>query len=260
MRGRVIALALLFHGCKSHEVTMTAPTSEPAYPIPAPIAAAIAAPDRSEEDRLLDAGRRPGEILAFLGAAPGMRIGELFAGRGYTTELLARTVGDTGSVYAQNTKALMDMFLGQPWKERAAKPVMKRVTSLERPMDDPFPAEVTNLDLVVLVLAYHDTVNMKDVDRSKMNKAVHAALKPGGVYAIVDHSAAAASGTRDTEALHRIDERVVKQEVGDAGFELVADSAVLRNPADPRDWNCHPRFAGERRGTSDRFALKFVRR
>jgi predicted methyltransferase len=88
---------------------------------------------------------------------------------------------------------------------------------------------------------------------------VFAALKPGGFYAIVDHSAAAGSGLKDVETLHRIDEDTVKQEITKAGFRLDAESDVLRNPEDPRDWNASPRAAAEKRGTSDRFTLRFVK-
>jgi predicted methyltransferase len=271
----VIAFALL-GGCKQDPAVSTtgsgaraadsgsaAPAPIPPYAVPSgvpePIKAAIVTPDRSDDDRRLDAGRKPGEVLAFFGVAPGMKIGELFAGRGYTTELMARTVGETGVIYAENTKPLMDTFLRQPWTERAAKPVMKHVIFVERPIDDPFPPEAANLDLVIIAFDYHDTVNMKDADRAKMNKAVFASLRPGGVYAIVDHSAAEGSGTRDTETLHRIDEAVVKQEIGAAGFKLAGESELLRNPDDKRDWNCHPKVAAARRGTSDRFMLKFVK-
>jgi predicted methyltransferase len=227
----------------------------PAADVPAPIRAAITATDRSADDRALDAGRKPGEVLAFFGIAPGEKVGELFAGGGYTTELLARTAGQ---VYAQNTKEILDKFARKPWSERAAKPVMKNVVALERPIDDPFGPEVKDLDAVIFILNYHDTVWMK-ADRDKMNKAVLAALKPGGVFGIVDHSAVAGSGTRDSETLHRIDEDVVKKEVTAAGFQLAGESDVLRAPDDKRDWNASPRQAGERRGTSDRFVLKFVK-
>jgi predicted methyltransferase len=230
----------------------------PAADVPAPIKAAIAAPDRTDDDRALDAGRKPGEVLAFFRVAPGQKIGELFAGGGYTSELLARTIGDGGTLYAQNSKEVLERFARKPWTERAGKPVMKRVVSLERPIDDPFPPDVRDLDAVITILNYHDAVWQK-ADRPKMNKAVLAALRPGGIYAIVDHSAAAGSGLRDVETLHRIDEEVVKQEVTAAGFKLDASSDVLRNPADPRDWNSSPRQAAERRGTSDRFVLRFVK-
>jgi predicted methyltransferase len=224
--------------------------------VPRAIQDAIAASDRSPEDRALDSGRKPGEVLAFFDVHPEERIGELFAGGGYTSELLAR-MDPRGMIYAQNTPEILEKFARKPWSERMAKPVMAGVHSLERPIDDPF-GDVKDLDLVVFNLNYHDTVWMK-ADRDKMNKAVFASLKPGGVYGIVDHSAADGSGTRDCETLHRIDEAVVKQEVLAAGFQLAAESSVLRNPADARDWNASPRKAAEKRGTSDRFVLKFVK-
>jgi predicted methyltransferase len=207
---------------------------------------------------MLDAGREPGEVLSFFKVAPGQKIGELFAGGGYTTELLARTVGDKGQVFAQNTKEVLEKFVRKPWDERAAKPVMKNVVAVVRPVDDPFPPEAKNLDAVITILNYHDTVFM-GADRAKMNKLVFAALKPGGVYAIVDHSAVAGSGMRDVETLHRIDEPEVKKEVLAAGFKLDAESDVLRVPEDTRDWNTSPREAGEKRGHSDRFVLRFVK-
>lgn len=231
---------------------------QPAAGVPDPIKAAIAASDRTEADRRLDAGRKPGEVLAFFGIAPGMKIGELFAGSGYTTELLARVVGETGAVYAQNTTEAMNQSLRQPWTERAAKPAMKRVVSVERSFDAPLPPEATGLDAVVFVLSYHDTV-ATTADRAKMNKAVYAALKKGGVYAIVDSSATPGSGTRDAATLHRIDEAVVKKEVAAAGFTLAGESDILRNPGEARDWNSSPSAAGTRRGTDDRFVLKYVK-
>jgi predicted methyltransferase len=234
------------------------PPYTPAADVPQPIKDAIAAPDRSDDDRRLDAGRKPGEVLAFFGIAPGQKVGELFAGGGYTSELIARVVGDSGHVWSENTQEAMDKFLKKPWSERAAKPVMKNVTGVVLPVDAPFPADATNLDVVITVLNYHDTVNMK-ADRPKMNKAVFDALKSGGVYAIVDSSAVAGSGLRDTDTFHRIDEDIVKQEVLAAGFKLAGESDVLRNPDDKRDWSSSPRAAGARRGTSDRFVLKFVK-
>lgn len=244
-------------GSGSAEAPKPIPPYTPAADVPAPIKAAIAAADRSDDDRRLDAGRKPGEVLAFFGIAPGQKIGEIFSGGGYTTELMARVVGDSGVIYAENTPEAMEKFLKKPWEARAAKPVMKNVKFAALPVDAPFPADVKDLDAVVTVLNYHDVVNIKTADRAKMNKAVFDALKKGGFYDIVDSSAAAGSGTRDTETLHRIDEEVVKKEVMDAGFKLAAESDVLRNPADKRDWSSSPKAAGERRGTSDRFVLKF---
>jgi predicted methyltransferase len=219
----------------------------------------VAAPDRTEEDRALDPGRHPAELLAFFGVRSGMRVAELGAGGGYTTELLARAVGPTGTVYGHNAPLMLQRFAQSPWSERLARPTMQGVVRLDRPFDDPFPPDVRNLDQVWIILLYHDTVWMK-VDRDRMNRAVYEALRPRGVYAVVDHSARPGTGTADAETLHRIDERVVREEIKRAGFRLDAESAILRNPTDTRDWSASPRDAGERRGTSDRFVLRFVKR
>jgi predicted methyltransferase len=234
------------------------PPYTPAADTSEPIKAAIAASDRSPEDRALDAGRKPGEVFTFFKIAPGQKIGELFAGGGYSTEMMARIVGTGGMIYAQNTKDVNDRFARKPFELRMAKEVMKIVKPVELPADAPFPTDVKDLDVVVCILNYHDFVWQK-VDRAKLNKAVFDALKPGGIYAMVDHSAEKGSGIRDVETLHRIDEEVVKKELMEAGFKLDAESDVLRNPDDKRDWNSSPRAAAEKRGTSDRFVLRFVK-
>jgi predicted methyltransferase len=98
-----------------------------------------------------------------------------------------------------------------------------------------------------------------NVERAHMNKAVFRALKPGGVYGIVDHSARSGAGLVDVKTFHRIEEPVVRREVEAAGFRLDAEASFLRNPKDARDWNDSPSVAGDRRGTSDRFVLRFVK-
>jgi predicted methyltransferase len=216
----------------------------------------VAAPDRSPEDRALDAGRKPADLLAFLGVQPGWAVADLGAGGGYTTELLKRAVGRNGIVYGQNSKPLLEKFLEKPWSARLAKPAMKDVVRVDRDFDDPFPDKMRPLDAVTMVLFYHDTVWL-GVNREAMNKAVFAALKPGGVFLIVDHSARPGDGTTVSDTFHRIDEEVVKSEVQSAGFVLDGQADFLRNPSDTRDWNDSPRAAGDRRGTSDRFVLKF---
>ena len=220
--------------------------------------AIVGAPDRSADDRALDAGRHPDQLLAFIGVQPGMRIAEIGSGLGYTAELLARAVGPTGVVYGQNNRFILERFAEKPWSERLTKPAMKNVVRVDREFDEPLPPAAKNLDLVVNVLLYHDTVWMK-TDRAKMNHTIFAALKPGGVYVIVDHSGRPGSGATETETLHRIEEKVVREEIEAAGFTLVADADFLRNSADARDWSASPRTAGERRGTSDRFVLKFAK-
>jgi predicted methyltransferase len=224
----------------------------------APYRSIVDAPDRDANDKKLDEGRHPAELLAFIGAKPGMRVAEIAAAGGYTSELLARAVGPTGTVYGQNTPAILQRFAEKPWSARLSKPIMKNVVRVDREFDDPLPKEAHDLDSVVDVLFYHDTVWQK-VDRDKMNRAIFAALKPGGTYVIVDHRSRDGAGTADTESLHRIEESVVRDEVQRAGFRLAASADFLKSAADTRDWSTSPRTAGERRGTSDRFVLKFVK-
>lgn len=221
-------------------------------------AAIVAAADRSDADKALDAGRKPVEFLTFLGVKPGMKVAELFAGGGYTTELLARAVGPTGTVYGHNTKMVLERFAEKPWSERLAKPAMKNVVRSDRDLDDPFPPEATGLDLVVSNAIYHDAV-WQGADRAKMNGAVLRSLKSGGHYVVCDSSAKDGSGISAAQTLHRIEEKVVREEVTAAGFKLVEEGNFLRNPQDTRDWSASPGAAGEKRGTGDRFCLKFAK-
>lgn len=244
----------------------SAPLPSAAAPAPAaPTAGALPdyqaivdAPDRAPEDRALDAGRHPVELLKFAGVRPGMKVGEIASGGGYTTELLARAVGPSGVVYGQNSKFILERFAEKPWSARLEKPVMKNVVRVDSDFSQPFPDNVRDLDLVVDVLFYHDTV-WQGADRARMNQTIFKALRPGGTYLIVDHSARPGSGLQDVETLHRIEEQVVKDEIGKAGFKLERSADFLRSPSDTRDWSASPRVAGERRGTSDRFVLAFVK-
>ncbi len=265
-----VICALFLLGCSAAQPAPRA-TAAPAAPsaavAPTPSAAAtttdlsglaqavVAAADRSDADRQLDAGRKPAELLAFLGVAPGMKVADLAAGGGYTAELLARAVGDTGTVYGQNNKFVLG-FAEKPWSERLSKPEMKRVVRIDSELDEPLPANVKDLDLVTLVLFYHDTVWL-ETDRGRMNRNIFGALKPGGVFAIVDHSAKPGEGLSVVKSLHRIEESLVSAEVQRAGFVLDAQADFLREPSDARDWSASPKSAGERRGHSDRFVLRF---
>ena len=220
----------------------------------------VDAADRTPEDRALDPGRKPVEMLVFLHLRPAMRVAELGAGGGYTTELMARAVAPNGVVYAQNPDIFIQRFLKTSWPARLARRAMKDVVRVDREFEDPLPPEAKNLDLVLINVIYHDVAYM-NVDRDKMNKAVFDALKPGGVYVVIDSSAKEGTGTSDVQTLHRIDEQVVRTEVQRAGFKLQAEGDFLRNPQDSRDWNSSPPAAAAagRRGTSDRFALRFVK-
>jgi predicted methyltransferase len=254
-----LALTLVLAACGTPHAAAPAhghPTQ--ASPAAVDVEAIVAAPDRTEDDRKLDATRHPAEFLAFVGVGPGMRVADLGAGGGYTTELLARAAGPKGKVWAQNDPSLVKKFLDKPISDRLARPADKNVVRVDRTFDEPLPPDATNLDLVTLYIFYHDTVWL-GADRDKMNKAVFDALKPGGAYVVVDASAKPGEGTKDAETLHRIDEDVVKAEVQRAGFRLAASADFLRNASDARDWNSSPRAAGDKRGTEDRFVLKFVK-
>ncbi|WP_437910427.1 SAM-dependent methyltransferase [Sorangium sp. So ce327] len=235
-----------------------APLSVASVEVPAALRTVVDAADRADADRALDAGRKPAETLAFFGIQPGMKVAELAAGGGYSAELLARAVGPGGVVYAQNNRFVLERFAEKPWSERLRKPVMKSVVRVDRELDDPLPPEARDLDAVFLVLFYHDTVWM-EADRAAMNRAVFRALKPGGVFAIVDHAGRAGTGVTEVKTLHRIEEKIVREEIERAGFRLAAEATFLRSPADTRDWNASPMVAGDKRGTSDRFVLKFVK-
>jgi predicted methyltransferase len=221
------------------------------------IRAIVGAKDRIDEDRKLDAGRRPAELLAFLGVAPGQRIVEIGAYQGYTAELLGRAVAPNGKVYAQDP-ASFNKFTTKVWEGRRGNPAMKNIVHVERPFDSPVPPDVKDLDAVVCGLFYHDMVWLK-IDRAKMNASVFKALKPGGMYLIYDHSAREGAGTGDAKTLHRIEEKVVRDEVERAGFKLVATASFLRHADDKRDWDASDEAPAELRGSSDRFVLKFVK-
>ncbi|HSI04318.1 MAG: class I SAM-dependent methyltransferase [Myxococcota bacterium] len=213
--------------------------------------------DRTDEDKALDAGRHPVQLLELARVQPGMNVADLAAGSGYTTELLARAVAPTGKVYAQNPEMFIK-FIGERWPERLARPANQNVVRVDREMESPLPPEAKELDVVIANLVYHDFVWM-GVDRTAMNRAVLASLKRGGSYIVIDHAAAKGHGVDDVKALHRIEEESVIAEVTRAGFKLENKGEFLRNPEDTRDWSTSPSTVGEKRGTSDRFALRFIR-
>jgi predicted methyltransferase len=226
----------------------------PAEQIPKNIKDAIAAA-RPAEDTKLDTGRKPDQMLAFFGIAPGMQVADLFAGGGYTTELLSRVVGPTGKVYSQNgTFPEKYKKIGEAWEARLKNPALSNVVLVKKPFDAPdlIPAPSGSLDAVTMNMNYHDMVIFK-IDRDKVNAAVFKALKPGGFYDIVDHSAKDGSGISDV-SLHRIDEKFLVDEIQKSGFKLAAASSALRHPDDDRTW-----MVFKKRGETDRFMLKFVK-
>lgn len=197
-------------------------------------AAVVAAPDRAEADRVADARRKPVQLLAFTGVRPGMKVLDMETSAGYNAELLARVVGPSGKVYAQDSAAVIERFVKDKFDIRARKRVMQNVVHVVRDFDDPIPPGVSNLDLITFLFAYHDIAYMP-VDRAAMNRKMFAALKPGGFLIIADHSAKPGEGVSVARTLHRIEEKLLREEIEAAGFKLVAEADFLRNPDDPRE-------------------------
>jgi predicted methyltransferase len=195
-------------------------------------AAIIAAPDRADSDRQTDKRRDPVKLLSFTGAKTGMTVLDMGAGGGYSTELMARAVGPTGKVYAQDHET--SPRAKERFDARMKTDAMKNVTALDRPFDDPVPDDVKDLDLITFFFFYHDTTYMA-VDRAAMNKKLFAALKPGGMLIIADHSAKEGAGTSVGKTLHRIEQNTLEKEVLAAGFNLVAAGEFLRHPEDTRE-------------------------
>src|SRR5262245_31575056 len=171
----------------------------------------MAAPDRSDGDRQADKRRDPVPFLAFAGLRPGMKVLDMGAGGGYSTELVARVVGPTGVVYGQNPPDNFERARNA-LAARTTTPAMRNSVAIVSPYDDPLPADVHDLDMVTYLFFYHDTTYL-NVDRAQMNRKLFAALKPGGVMVIADHSAKAHSDISVGKTLHRIDESTVRQEI-----------------------------------------------
>ena len=207
----------------------------------------IANPIRTEQDRKTDAARKPIDFILFAGVRPGMRVLDVSAGGGYTSQLLALAVGPSGTVYAQTPRP------GETLTKRLADHPQSNLVLVTRPFDDLVPDDAPKLDVVTLVLNYHD-ISYLPVDRARMNARIFAALKPGGRYVIVDHSGRPGTGITEGRTLHRIDEAVVRNEVRKAGFVLDAEGDFLRNPADARD-----DASGQPRVPTDKFVLRFVK-
>ena len=270
--GALAAAAMSLAACTSPGAAAPAEALAPAR-----VAEILASADRTEADRTNDLRRKPYEMLNFIGMRPGMVALDLSAGGGYTSELLARTTGPTGRVYAQSPPRVARPPPAQP--EGAATPITpptasvsassaaapaglavraKRVDNIVvvvQPFEDPVPAEraANGLDLVTLMFNYHDLGHM-GVDRARMNRAVFAALKPGGLYVIADHSGRPGTGISESGTLHRVEEAFLRQEVESAGFRLAASGNFLRNPNDPRDRN-----TPDPPQPKDEFVLKFVK-
>ena len=247
------------------------------------IAAIVASPDRSAADRTNDIRRHPVDMLMFVAARPGSTALDVSTGGGYTTELLARVIGPTGLVYAQSRprnpnnpppkpaapeggamtpppaataapRTTADVLADRSAEMKAAGIAAAPIAYVALPFDNPVPPEaVGKLDLVTLMFNYHD-FGFLGVDRASTNRAIFAALKPGGYFVIADHAGRPGTGISESGTLHRIEESFLRAEVEAAGFKLLAEGDFLRNPNDPRDQN-----TPSPPQPKDEFVLKFVK-
>ncbi len=211
-------------------------------------AAAINNPARAADTKD-DAKRKPAIFLDFAQVKPGMKVLDVVAGGGATSELLALAVGPTGAVWAQNSKPNANL------EKRLAATPQANLHPVVQPFETPVPAGAGPFDLITIIMNYHDIVNTP-ADRAAMNKALHEALKPGGRLVIIDNAAKDGTGLTATKDLHRIDEAAVTAELTKAGFALDAKSDYLRVPGDPREL---PFFKMDGK-PDDKFALRFTRK
>ncbi len=254
MKHAVVASALLFTGAAAqlpgppHAVASVSGYAN----------AAIRDKNRPAEDVARDADRKPADMVAFAGIKPGDKVVDLIPGKGYFTRIFAKVVGPHGHVYAYVPSELDETILkGKPptviaiTDDKARYPNVSLIRAPVAKFATPQP-----VDVVWTSQNYHDMHDtfMGPVDLSVANKAIYDALKPGGVYIVLDHAASPGSGLRDTNTLHRIDPEAVKKEVTAAGFEFAGETDVLKNAADPHTANV---FDKSIRGKTDQFVLKF---
>jgi predicted methyltransferase len=233
---------------------LTVVSGAPTWAVPSGPAVALADPHRTDADRALDASRMPAQLLAFAGVKRGQTVVDIFPGP-YFDRLFGDVVGPTGKVIMfipTEAVAVHD----EPSVPDGSTPMadLPNVTTITAPINSfSIPASA---DVIWFRQNYHDLHDkfMGPADVPRFNAAVFKALKPGGVFIIIDHYAPDGSGLADTDTTHRIDAETVKKEVSAAGFVLDGQSSVLRNPADPRTALV---FDKSIRGHTDQFVFKF---
>ena len=223
------------------------------------IAAAVADPTRPPSDSERDVNRKPMQTLAFAAIKAGDKVADYGTGSGYFTRLFADIVGVDGHVYASVPRGLLkypNIIKGIADVQAYAFTHPNVSVTYAAPLDAARYPE--KLDLFWISQNYHDLPDrfMGPVDMAAFNRAVYAALKPGGTYIVLDHVAAKGSPADVTETLHRIEPAVVRREVEAAGFRFESESSILANPADPH--TADP-FDPSIRGRTDQFIMKFRR-
>jgi len=235
--------------------TTSAASAKDAKSTPAYITAAINDPAR-KDDAASDERRHVAEVMTFAGVKPGQKVLELVPGSGYWTRVLSATVGPKGHVYTVWPNE-MEKYAAKSlatWQDLVKKPPYTNVSLLPQAaaaLSSPEP-----VDVVFTSQNYHDYHDkfMGPADLGQFGKQVLAALKPGGVFIVIDHTARAGSGIADADTLHRIDPDVVKKEMTAAGFAFDGSSDALRNHDDPLTAKV---FDASIRGKTDQFMFRF---
>ena len=256
MRRRLFSLALplaaaaALSGCI---IVADGGTTNVVHHVPPPevaYAAALAHPDRPEADRARDQLRRSADMLAFMRLGSGDVIADIRPEEGFFTRLFAPVVGPSGHVYAfvpNQTAARENAFADTL---STTYPNVSRITGALETMAFDRP-----LDVVFMGEEYHDFVIPRfSVDVPAMNAAVFRALKPGGLYVILDHQAAPGTGVSVAGTLHRIESTDVRRQVEAAGFVFDGETRVVANPADDHSLSV---FDESIRGRTDRFVYRF---
>lgn len=228
--GCLVGLGLILAGC-----TATRPAAD--------YTAVLTDSARPENERALDAVRKPHEVMAFYGVKRGDNVADIYAARGYYTAILSQLVGPEGSVYSANPAARAELH------ERVKQPSMANVRVLDGPLDKLALPQDSSLDFVFIHLDYHE---LPADTRIAMNKRIFGALKRGGAYGIIDHSAREGRGDQDAKTFHRIEKALVIKDATSVGFRLDKEGNMLSRADDTRDFS-----VTKLRDRSDRFVLKF---
>ena len=209
---------------------------------------------RSEEDKARDPGRKPADIVAFLGVEKGMTVLDLIAAGGWYTEVLSVAVGPEGRVYSQNTDFVLKIRDGANDKALTARLANGRLANVQRVDSElaDLPIADGSVDVAITALNLHDIYNSDGGEPATLGflAVAHRKLKPGGVLGIIDHVGVAG---QDNAKLHRMQKQQALDVIAKSGFTVVAETDVLANPADDHTQNV---FAPDIRGRTDRFALK----